>query len=97
MFMEIAQIPIKAGKEAGFEAAIRQAKPRFLKLKGCQEFELRRSVETPGRYYLLIKWATLEDHTVGFRNSELDREIRPLLVSFLDGAPMVEHGRLVPL
>ena len=31
--------------------------------------DLRRSVENPDRYILLVRWQALEDHTEGFRRS----------------------------
>ena len=69
--------------EAEFEAAVKKAAPIFQRAKGCHGMELRRSIEKPSRYRLFVNWETLEDHTVGFRNSpefqEWRRTRRPLL------------------
>ena len=43
------------------------------------------------RYILLVNWQTLEDHTVGFRESEQYQEWRRLLHHFYDPFPEVEH------
>ena len=70
MITEIAQIDVKEGHEAEFEAAVAKARPLFESSKGFGGFELHRSIEKPQRYRLIAKWATLEDHTVGFRGGE---------------------------
>jgi heme-degrading monooxygenase HmoA len=38
--------------------------------------ELQRCMEVEGEYLLLAKWETLEDHTVGFRQSNEYHEWR---------------------
>jgi heme-degrading monooxygenase HmoA len=76
MITEIAQIDVEPGQEAEFEAAVKKATPVFKRTKGCQGMELRRSIEKPSRYRLLVNWETLEDHTVGFRNSPEFQEWR---------------------
>jgi hypothetical protein len=61
MITEIAQIEVKPGLEAEFEAAVKKATPIFKRSKGCHGMELRRSVEKPSRYRLLSagrQWKT---------------------------------------
>jgi hypothetical protein len=48
-------------------------------------------VERPHVFAFQIAWATLEDHTIGFRESELFTQWRGLIGSHFDGAPLVEH------
>jgi heme-degrading monooxygenase HmoA len=76
MITEIAQIEVKPGLEAEFEAAVKKAAPIFKRSKGCHGMELRRSIEKPSRYRLFVSWETVEDHTVGFRNSTEFQEWR---------------------
>ena len=52
-------------------------------------------METPERYVLQIFWATLEDHTVGFRQSPAFTEWRAIVGPFFAAAPHVEHFELV--
>jgi hypothetical protein len=40
---------------------------------------------------LLIGWRSLEDHTVGFRESESFVKWRELIGPFFAGAPQVDH------
>ena len=70
MITEIAQIDIKPGSEKDFEAAVAKARAAFGSSKGFHGFELHRSIEKPQRYRLMVKWETLENHTVDFRGSE---------------------------
>src|SRR6185312_2045662 len=79
MITEIAQIEIKPGSEKDFEAAIAKAQAIFKRCKGWKGFELHRSIEKPSRYRLLIKWETLENHTVDFRESANFTEWRALV------------------
>ncbi|EJN11914.1 putative enzyme involved in biosynthesis of extracellular polysaccharides [Bradyrhizobium sp. YR681] len=64
MITEIAQIDVKPGSEKDFEAAVAKAKAAFGRSKGFHGFELHKSIEKPQRYRLMVKWATLENHTV---------------------------------
>jgi heme-degrading monooxygenase HmoA len=93
MVMEIAQIEIKPGMEAEFEAGVTKAAPIFKRARGCEGMELHRSVEKPQRYRLLVKWATVENHTVDFRGSDDFQEWRKLVGHCFAAAPDVEHTR----
>ena len=93
MFLEIAQIDVKAGMEQEFEAAAQKAVPLFRRAKGCQSIELMRSVEKPQRYRLFVRWQTLENHTVDFRGSADFQEWRQLVGHCFASPPDVEHVR----
>jgi heme-degrading monooxygenase HmoA len=95
MFWEIAQIEVKPGQEAAFEAAVGQAVPLFKNSRGCKGVKLHRSVENPSRYRLVVDWQTVEDHTVHFRGSENFQEWRRLVGGFFASPPAVEHAQCV--
>ena len=95
MITEIAQIDVKPGTETEFEAAVTKAKAAFGRSKGFHGFELHRSIEKPQRYRLIVKWATLENHTVDFRGSENFTEWRALVSPFFANPPEVEHTNTV--
>ncbi len=95
MITEIAQIEIKPGCEADFEAAVGKARTTFGHAKGFNGFELHRSLEKPQRYRLMVKWETLENHTVDFRGSTLFSEWRGLVGPFFAAPPEVEHTETV--
>ena len=54
-------------------------------------------MEVKGKYLLLVRWETLEDHTVGFRGSSKYQEWKKLLHHFYDPFPTVEHFQAVDL
>ena len=91
MILEIAQIEVKPGTEAEFEDGVRQARPLFDEAKGCGGLELHRSIEFPQRYRLIVRWETVEDHMVGFRNSDSYQRWRALVQACFAGPPQVEH------
>lgn len=93
MFVEIAEITVT--DPAGFEAAVAEARPFFLRAKGCHGLALHRVVEAPDVYRLVVKWETVEDHTVAFRNSDDFQEWRRLASPFFAGLPAVTHSRNV--
>ena len=91
MILEFAQITVHAATEAQFEGAFAAAIRLLAASPGYVSHELHRSIESPNRYALLVRWRTLEDHTVGFRNSPAFGEWRAQLAPFLATAPVVEH------
>ncbi len=95
MYLEIAQIEVKPGLEAEFEAGVGKAVPIFKRAKGCRGVELHRSVEKPSRYRLFVTWETVENHTVDFRGSENFAEWRGLVGQYFAAPPEVEHTETV--
>lgn len=95
MILEVATLNVRAGQESAFEHAFSQAAPIISSMKGYITHELQRCIEAPNRYVLLVRWQTLEDHTVGFRGSVEYQEWRRLLHHFYDPFPVVEHFRAV--
>ena len=95
MILEVAQIDVKPGMEDEFEAGVSKAVPIFRRAKGCKGMELMRSIEHPSRYRLVVKWETVENHTVDFRGSADFQEWRKLVGHCFAQAPQVEHVREV--
>ncbi|MGV9503807.1 antibiotic biosynthesis monooxygenase family protein [Streptomyces sp. NPDC003642] len=95
MIIEIAQIEIHPGQEKEFEAAVAKALPYFLAADGCHGVDLHRSVEHPSRYRLMVRWQTVEHHTVTFRDSEGFAKWRALAGPHFAAPPEVEHVRSV--
>ncbi len=92
MITEIAVVEILAGRELEFEAAIKVAASTVLsKSNGFLDFQLQQGIERSDVYTFFIHWETLEDHTVGFRNSELFKEWREIIGPFFKNPPAVEH------
>ena len=95
MILEVAILNVRPGREHEFEAAFAQASPIIASMPGYVSHQLQRCVETSNRYALLVNWATLEAHTVGFRGSPGYQRWKQLLHHFYDPFPTVEHYALV--
>jgi len=91
MILEVAILDVRAGQRGAFEAAFREAAPIIASMRGYISHDLKRCVERPDRYILLVSWETLEDHTIGFRGSPQYQEWKRLLHHFYDPFPTVEH------
>lgn len=95
MILELARLDVRAGQEADFESAFSEAKTIISAMPGFVSLELGRCVENQSRYVLLVRWAKLEDHTSGFRQSVDYLRWKALLHHFYDPFPTVEHYQSV--
>ena len=96
MILELADIRIQPGQQAAFEEAIQRGLNTVAsRAKGMQGFKVNKGIENPERYILQIFWDTLENHTVGFRESPLFAEWRAIVGPFFAGPPTVEHFDLL--
>lgn len=91
MILEVAVLSVKPGQGAAFEAAMAKARPLIAATPGFRSIAVRRCIETPDRYLLLVEWERLEDHTEGFRGSPRYQEWKALLHHFYEPFPLVEH------
>ena len=91
MIIEVATSRVKPGLEAEFEAAVGKAVEVFRRAEGCLGLVLTRCVEDPSHFDVVIRWKTLEDHTVGFRTSPLFAEWRALVGPYFAEPPSVKH------
>jgi heme-degrading monooxygenase HmoA len=97
MILEVAMLKVHAGQKPAFEAAMAQAAPVIARTPGYRGHELRRCMETQGRYLLLVQWETLEAHTAGFRQSPAFAEWRQIIGPYFAEPPVVEHYERVLL
>ncbi len=91
MILEVAILNVKAGETAAFEAAFAEAQKIIAGMVGYVNHELQKCLELPNQYILLVRWQTLEDHTIGFRQSAEYQQWKALLHHFYDPFPTVEH------
>jgi len=96
MILELADIRIQPGQNAAFEEAIQRGLATVIgQANGFQGYKVNRGMESPERYILQIFWDTLEDHTIGFRQSDAFTQWRAIVGPFFAGPPVVEHFELV--
>ena len=93
--IEVAEITVT--DPAGFEAGVARARPSFLAAEGCLGLALHRVIETPGGYRLVVKWRSVEDHMVTFRQSEGFRHWRSCVQAFFAAPPVVTQSAAVDL
>lgn len=94
MILEMAVLQVRPGSATDFQEAFREAEPIIAASAGHISHELQRCVEDQDRFLLLVRWDTLEDHTVGFRGSPGYQRWRALLHHFYDPFPEVLHYEL---
>jgi heme-degrading monooxygenase HmoA len=94
MILESALLQVRPGQEDDFEKAFNQAKTIISSMPGFISLELQRCIESRSRYLLLVRWRTIQDHTVGFRSSPEYQTWKNLLHKFYDPFPTVEHYEL---
>ena len=96
MILELADIRIAPGQQAAFDEAIQRGLTTVIaNAKGFQGFNVNKGIESPERYVLQIFWDTLEDHTVGFRESPAFADWRAIVGPFFATPPVVEHFTLL--
>lgn len=90
-------LQVKPGLESDFEADFKKASKFISSINGYLSHELHRCIEVQGKYLLLVKWESLESHTVGFRGSPEYQEWKKLLHHFYEPFPTVEHFQKVEI
>ena len=89
--LEAVILNVRPEESHAFELAFTQAQTIISSMSGYVSHELRRCIEVSGKYILLVYWQTLEDHTVGFRQSPNYEEWKKLLHHVYEPFPTVEH------
>ena len=95
MVIETAYMEIIEGKEQEFEIALEEAKKVLAQANGFNDIYVHRGIERPNVYMLALQWDTVEDHTIGFRESDLFTQWRALIGPFFANPPAVEHWDLI--
>ena len=91
MIQEVAILKIKPNLDQEFETAFKEASNIIETMSGYISHSLQKCIEVENQYLLLVEWETLEDHTVGFRQSQQYKTWKELLHHFYDPFPTVEH------
>ena len=96
MVREVAQISIREDARGQFVTDLSRAVAEILPdVEGVIEFlHVGWCLERPNVYMFTIDWETLDDHMVGFRESEQFTQWRTLIGPHFDGPAVVEHFSL---
>lgn len=95
MILEVAILNVIPEKTGEFEANFFEAQKIISSINGYIKHELQQCLETPNQYILLVEWEKIEDHTIGFRQSNQYQEWKKLLHHFYNPFPKVEHYKKV--
>jgi heme-degrading monooxygenase HmoA len=91
MILEVASLTVRSGQATEFETAFQEAQQIIASMPGYLSHELRRCVERPNDFVLLVRWESIEAHEIGFRQSPEFQKWRQLLHHFYDPLPVISH------
>jgi len=91
MILELAILNVIPDKTTEFETSFELAQKIISVQSGYLGHQLQQNLEVPNQYILLVQWENLEDHTVGFRESEAYQSWKKMLHHFYAPFPVVEH------
>ncbi len=95
MILEVAILDVIESQTPAFELTFKEAEKIIRSMQGYINHDLKKCLEKKNRYILLVNWETLEDHTIGFRQSPQYSEWKKLLHHFYDPFPTVEHFQTI--
>ncbi|MEM6452576.1 MAG: antibiotic biosynthesis monooxygenase [Cyanobacteria bacterium P01_D01_bin.105] len=91
MILEVAILDVIPAEVESFEADFSTAQAIIAAMPGYIHHSLKRCIEKPSRYILLVQWQTLEDHIEGFHKSADYQQWKSLLHHYYKPFPTVEH------
>ncbi|RMH86984.1 antibiotic biosynthesis monooxygenase [Pseudomonas sp. AOB-7] len=91
MIYEIALLPVHQEQIEPFKRAFAEVAPLLRRAKGYGGHMLAPGIESPERFNLIVRWASLEDHTPGFEASEDHRLFMLGLQEYFSEEPTVYH------
>ncbi len=91
MIVEVAVLLIRPGSETAFEQDFAVAGKYISAVEGYISHTLQKCLEQDNKYLLLVNWQSLQDHTIGFRQSPQYADWKKLLHHYYDPFPVVEH------
>ncbi|MET1070902.1 MAG: antibiotic biosynthesis monooxygenase [Pseudomonas prosekii] len=91
MIYEIALLPVHKKHIEQFKNAFAEVAPLLTRAKGYGGHLLAQGIETPEHFTLIVRWASLEDHTPGFEASEDHQMFMLGLEDYFSAEPQVRH------
>ncbi len=93
VIVEVAQFEVDERDHAEFQAVLSRAVENILRrAQGFIDCQVLQGIENPSLFSLHIRWQTLEDHMVTFREGELFPLWRGEIGRFFVSAPHVTHA-----
>ncbi len=95
MIVEKATLCVKSDLTDAFENEFRKASEIIARQEGYISHYLYKNHSTANEYLLVVEWQTIENHQIGFRQSNDYQLWKKLLHHFYDPFPKVEYFNLV--
>ena len=95
MILETAFITVVPGSEQDFLDALPAGIEVLKQAQGFVDIEICKGVERSNVFLLKLRWQTLENHTIDFREGPLFAQWRAVISPFFESAPAVEHWEFV--
>ncbi|HEY5302799.1 MAG TPA: antibiotic biosynthesis monooxygenase family protein [Acidimicrobiales bacterium] len=90
MIIEHAWLPVTPGREEEFAPSIAAALSIIETAPGCHGAEVRRQIEDPSTFLLIVRWTSVETH-LSFRESPLFDVWRAQTHPFYESPATVTH------
>ncbi len=97
MIQEIVTLQVKPELNNSFLTDFREAQQFISSREGFLNLSLSRCVEDDCRYVMTVEWDRLENHTIGFRESEAYQDWKRLLHKYYEPFPEVLHFESIEL
>ena len=94
MITEITRITIDPNEADAFETAIKSCAPAIRTCAGCHGLRLRREIEDPAHYYLVVDWDSVEAHKQ-IQQTDVAKLWAEKVVIFYRGPSVAVHTGLV--
>ena len=91
MILEVAEFELQPGRLDEFLAVLPGGIAILKRAEGFISVDVFRGEEKPNSVLLVLRWETLEDHTVGFREGPLFPQWREVISPFFATQPAVAH------
>lgn len=95
MILETAFFKLQPDQVEEFVRVLPSALEIVKQSEGFLGAQVQRGVERADTVLLTLRWRTLADHMVGFRESELFPQWRAIISPFFAEPPVVEHWEIV--
>lgn len=94
MVFEVVEFRVRPDMADRFIQGTAESRPLFEQAPGFQGLELRREVEDPSNFLILVKWESVQHH-LDLQKTALHPQIRNKVKDCLAGPPKVRHATLV--
>lgn len=95
MILESAILHVRTGQEINFERDFQKASQYISSIKGYHRHSLKKCLDQNNQYLLLVEWADVASHQVGFRKSDAYQEWKRLLHHYYDPFPNVVYYKTI--